>query len=446
MNLIENDLKYIWHPYTQMKDCEELPPILIERAEGVKLYDISGNVYYDTIASWWCNVHGHCHPRIISAIKEQIEKLDHILFAGFTHKNAIALAERLILITPKSLTKVFFSDNGSTSIETALKMSFKYWKNLGCKEKSSFLSLDLGYHGDTMGAMSISNVFNSAFKSLLFSSYRAKSPYCYRCPNGLTRESCNISCIGSMEKILEQKASKICGVIIEPLVLGAGGIIVYPKEYLEMIENLCKKYNVHLILDEVATGFGRTGKMFASDYVNISPDFLCLSKGITSGWLPLGATLTTNEIYQAFYGDYKKTFFHGHTYTANPISTRIALESLKIFEEEKTLQRIENIIPQFHKNLERFRNLSLVGDVRFIGLIGAFELVSDKKTKKPFPSNKRIGFEVYKKGLENGLILRPLGNIVYLFLPLSIKEEELNDVLDRTYSVLSESKKFIDKS
>ncbi|MEW6007363.1 MAG: adenosylmethionine--8-amino-7-oxononanoate transaminase [bacterium] len=437
MDLIEKDLKYIWHPYTQMKDCLNLPPILIERTEGVALYDISGNVYYDTIASWWCNVHGHCHPRIISAIKEQIEKLDHILFAHFTHKNAICLAERLISITPKCLTKVFFSDNGSTSIEVALKMSFQYWRNSGYKEKKAFLSLDLGYHGDTMGAMAISGVFNRAFKDLFFSSYRAKSPYCYRCPRGLSRESCNISCIEDLRKILKEKAYEICAVIIEPLVLGASGMIVYPKEYLEKVGSLCKKHNVHLILDEVATGFGRTGKMFACEYVNISPDFLCLSKGITSGWLPLGATLTTNEIYQAFYGEYKKTFFHGHTYTANPISTRVAVESLKLFEEERTLKKAEKIIPKFHKNLERFRELDIVGDVRYIGLIGAFELVKNKKTKKPFPPNERIGFEVYKEGLKNGLILRPLGNVIYLFPPLCLKEDELNDILDRTYFLFS---------
>ncbi|MEW6680994.1 MAG: adenosylmethionine--8-amino-7-oxononanoate transaminase, partial [bacterium] len=387
MDWIEKDLKYIWHPYTQMKDTESLPPILIERAEGARLYDARGNIYYDTIASWWCNVHGHCHPSIISAIKEQIGKLDHILFAHFTHKNAICLAERLISITHKNLNKVFFSDNGSTSIETALKMSFQYWKNLGYKEKKTFLSLDLGYHGDTIGAMSVSSVFNSPFSPLLFSSYKAKSPYCYRCPEGLERESCNISCIKDMEKILEEKASEICGVIIEPLVLGASGMIVYPKEYLEGVGKLCKKHNLHLILDEVATGFGRTGKMFAYQYTNISPDFLCLSKGITSGWLPLGATLVTKEIYQAFYGDYEKAFFHGHTYTANPISTRVALESLNLFEEERVLKRIEGLIPIFHKNLERFRDLNIVGDVRYIGMVGAFELVANKKTKEAFPSH-----------------------------------------------------------
>lgn len=440
MPWIKKDLKYIWHPYTQMKDCETLPPILIEKAEGVRLYDSKGNIYYDTIASWWCNVHGHCHPKIKDAIKDQIERLDHVLFAGFTHKGAIELAERLISITHKNLTKVFFSDNGSTAIEASLKMSFSYWQNMGYKEKGKFLSLDRGYHGDTIGAMSVSSVFNEAFKPLLFSSYKAISPYCYRCPMGLDKASCNISCIKSIEEILKKHSEKICAIVIEPLVLCAGGMLVYPKAYLERIGELCKKYNVHLILDEIATGFGRTGKMFAYEHTNIEPDFLCLSKGLTSGWLPLSAVLTKDEIYQAFYGDYKKAFFHGHTYTANPISTRVALESLKIFEKEKTLEQLNAIIPIFHNHLERFKDLPIVGDIRYIGLIGAFELVSCKKTKKAFDPKKRIGFEVYKKGLEMGLILRPLENIIYLFLPLCIKRDEMLEILERTYSVLKDTR------
>ncbi len=434
MNWIRRDLKYIWHPYTQMKDYKEQAPILIERADGVKLYDSNGNVYYDTVASWWCNVHGHCHYKIKNAIKEQIEKLDHVLFAGFTHKSAIELAERLVSIIHKNLTKVFFSDNGSTAIETALKMSFKYWQNIGNKKRVSFLSLDMGFHGETLGARSVSGVFNEG--KMFLKSYKAKSPYCYRCPKKLEKTSCNISCISDMEKILKEQGEKICAIIIEPLVLGAGGMLVYPKEYLEKVGELCKKYNIHLILDEVATGFGRTGKMFAYEYTNIEPDFLCLSKGITSGWLPLGVTLTTGEIYQAFCGEYEKAFFHGHTYTANPISTRVALESLNIFKEEKTLERLERLIPVFHKNLEKFRELPFVGDVRYIGMLGAFELVVDKKTKEAFNPKERMGYKVYKKGLEIGLILRPLGDVIYLFPPLSIKEDEMLEVLEKSYFVL----------
>lgn len=437
----KQDLKFIWHPYTQMKDCLKLPPILIEQAKGLKLYDTKGNFYYDTISSWWCNVHGHNHPKIKDAIKKQLDSLEHVLFAGFTHKPAIRLAERLISLASYNLTKVFFSDNGSTAVEVALKMSFQYWQNIGRVKKTKFIALDYGYHGDTLGAMSVSGIslFNKIFSPLLFSAFKVPSPYCYRCPMHKSRAICNIDCITLLEELLKEKAQEICAIIIEPLVLAAGGMLVYPKEYLLKVANLAKRFNIHLIIDEVATAFGRTGKMFACEYVNgLEPDFICLSKGITSGYLPLGITLTTDKIYGAFWAAYekKKTFYHGHTYTANPLSCSAALASLDIFEEEKTLERIKKLIPLFYKELERFRILSLVGDVRYIGLIGALELVKDKQTKKTFNFKRRLGLEVYKRGLKRNLILRPLGNIIYLFLPLVIKENELNDILERTYAVI----------
>jgi len=439
---VKKDLKFIWHPYTQMKDCQKFPPILIERAKGIKLYDSRGNFYYDTISSWWSNVHGHNHPHIKSAIRKQLNSLEHVLFAGFTHKPAILLAEKLVSITPKGLTKVFFSDNGSTAVEVALKMSFQFWQNSARPEKNRFVSLDHAYHGDTIGAMSVSgaSIFNEKFRPLMFSAFKIPAPYCYHCPMKKARGSCSIACIKPLEALLKKASREIAAVIIEPLILAAGGMIVYPKEYLEKAAELAKRHNVHLILDEVATGFGRTGKMFACEYVeDIKPDFLCLSKGITSGYLPLGLTLTTDKIYQAFWADYeeKKTFYHGHTYTANPLSCSVALASLEVFEEEKTLERIKDIIPLFHRGLEKFRNLSLVGDVRYLGLIGAIELVKDKKTKKSFSFKERIGLEAYKRGLEKNLILRPLGNIIYLFPLLSIKENELQDILERTYAVIA---------
>ena len=438
---IKSDLKYIWHPYTQMKDCQDFPPILIERAEGSKLYDSDGKFYYDTVSSWWCNVHGHNHPKIKKAINRQLDSLEHVLFAGFTHKPAIQLAEKLISIAPKNLTKVFFSDNGSTAVEVALKISFQYWHNIGKRQKNKFVSLDCGYHGDTIGTMSVSGVdlFNELFSPLFFESFKAPSPYCYRCPMGKERASCDIDCAGPLEKLLKRKSKEIAGIILEPLVLAAGGMIIYPKEYLERVASLAKKFKVHLILDEVATGFGRTGKMFASEYAkNIAPDFLCLSKGITGGYLPLAATLTTDKIFKAFYADYqkKKTFFHGHTYTANPVSSSAAVASLEIFEEERTLEKLRKIIPLFHRGLEGFRNLGVVGDVRYLGLIGALELVKDKKTKEGFSFQERIGLEVFKRGLKENLVLRPLGNIIYLFLPLCIKRKELEDILKRAYSVI----------
>ncbi len=437
---IKKDLKYIWHPYTQMKDCRKSPPILIKKARGLKLYDQKGRFYYDTISSWWCNVHGHNHPRIKRAINKQLNSLDHVLFAGFTHKPAIRLAQELVSITPKNLSRVFFCDNGSTAVEIALKMSFQYWRNIGKKKKGKFIALDRGYHGDTIGAMSVSGVdlFNKLFSPLFFSSLKLPSPYCYRCPMGKDRPSCNIECLKPLEKILKHKNNQIAALIVEPLVMAAGGMIIYPVEYLKRAARLCKEYNVHLIVDEVAVGFGRTGKMFASEYANIQPDFICLSKGITSGTLPLGATLTTDKVYRAFYADYdkQKTFYHGHTYTANPISCSAALASLELFKAEKTLNRIGKLIPLFAKGMERFRALPLVGDVRYLGMIGAIELVRDKKTKQPFSFRQRIGLKIYQKGLQENLLLRPLGNIIYLYLPLCIKKVELNTVLEKTFRII----------
>ena len=433
---IKRDLKYNWHPYTQMKDCGEFPPILIEKARGAKLFDNRGNFYYDTISSWWCNVHGHNHPKIKKAIKRQLDKLEHILFAGFTHKGAILLAEKLVSVAPKNLTKVFFSDNGSTAVETALKMSFQYWQNIGKKKKTRFVSLKKGYHGDTVGAMSVSGIdlFSKVFSPLVFSSFKADSPYCYRCPEGKEKAGCSIECIKSLEAILEAGHRKIAAIILEPLVMAAGGMIIYPKEYLKKASLLAKKYGVHLILDEVATGFGRTGKMFASEHAKVEPDFMCLSKGLTAGYLPMGATLTTEKVYQAFYADYDKgkTFFHGHTFTANPIAVSAALASLAVFEEENTLRKIKTLIPVFHRGLAKLKNLSIVGDVRCIGMIGAVELVKNKQTKEPFGPNEKIGLKIYKEGLKRNIILRPLGNVIYLYLPLCVKKSELKFILAQT--------------
>ncbi len=423
-----------------MKDTETDPPILIAKAKGIKLYDAKGNFYYDTISSWWCNVHGHNHPRIKKAIKKQLDLFEHVLFAGFTHKPAILLAEKLISIAPEGLAKVFFSDNGSTSVETALKMSFQYWQNIGKREKIKFVSLDYGYHGDTIGAMSVGGIdlFNKVFSPLFFKSFKVCSPYCYRCPAGKHRSSCQIDCIKPLENLLKKKNSEIAAVILEPLVMAAGGMIIYPKEYLQKTADLAKKYNVHLILDEVATGFGRTGKMFACEYAKIKPDFMCLAKGITSGNLPLAATLTTKKIYRAFYARYNqgKTFYHGHTFTANPISCAAALESLRIFEDEGTLERVRQLSKLFQDRLERFKSLSIVGDIRKIGMIGALELVKDKKSKRPYGFKERIGYKIYKEGLNRHLILRPLGNVIYLFLPLSVKRQELEYVIESIHSIL----------
>ncbi|MCX5715072.1 MAG: adenosylmethionine--8-amino-7-oxononanoate transaminase [Candidatus Omnitrophica bacterium] len=438
---LKKDRQYIWHPYTQMQDCRKSPPILIEKAKGIKLFDASGKWYYDTISSWWCNVHGHNHSIIKKAIKNQLDLLEHVLFAGITHRPAIRLAEKLISLAPGKLSKIFFSDNGSTSVEIALKLSFQYWRNTGITSRTKFVSLDYGYHGDTVGAMSVSGVdlFNKVFDPLFFPGYKVPTPYCYRCPMGKSRDSCVIDCIMPLEKLLGQKSREICGMILEPMVLGSGGMIVYPKEYLEKAASLCKRANVHFILDEVATGFGRTGKMFACEHAgNIKPDFLCLSKGITAGYLPFGATLTTDKVYRAFCDsrDRNKTFYHGHTYTANPVSCAAGLGSLQVFEQEGVLEHVRSIAPYFNSRLQEFKCLSLVGDVRCLGLIGALELVEDRKTKKVPDPKRKLGYRIYEQGLKEGLLLRPLGNITYFFLPLCVKKHQLQDILKKSYGII----------
>ncbi|MFH1394610.1 MAG: adenosylmethionine--8-amino-7-oxononanoate transaminase [Candidatus Omnitrophota bacterium] len=446
-SFIEKDLKYMWHPYTQMKDCEQMPPILVEKAEGIKIYDTNGNFYYDTISSWWCNVHGHNHPVIKDAIKKQLDQFEHVLFAGFTHKPAVELAERLIEITPKNLQRVFFSDNGSTSVEVAMKMSFQYWKNVNKKGRNFFISLDKGYHGDTIGAMSVSGVdlFNKKFEKLFFKTFKAPTPYCYRCPVGAKKNECALECLSKMEDILKREADRISAIIIEPILMGAGGMIIYPAAYLKGVWELSKKYDVHLIVDEVATGFGRTGKMFASEHAEVSPDFMCLSKGITSGYLPLGVTLMTERIFNSFYDDFDKlkTFYHGHTYTANPISCAAAVAAVDLFKKENTLENVREIGIKLQAFLSTMAELAIVGDVRTIGAVGVMELVRNKDTKEYFSSTKRIGLEVYRLGLKKNLLLRPLGDIIYFFLPLSISQVELKDIFCRTAEVMHKLIKLI---
>ena len=437
----DDDRQFLWHPYTQMKDAVQYPPIRIDKAEGMFLYDDQGRRYYDTIASWWCNVHGHNHPKIVEAITQQLQTLDHVLFAGFTHKGAIDLAGRLVAITPENLRRVFFSDNGSTAVEVALKMSLQYWAQTGHKEKTSFVALDRAYHGDTVGAMSVSgpSLFTAPFESMLFKTYHVPTPDCYRCPMGREKSCCDLACIAPLETVLKTHHERIAAMILEPLLMGAGGMIVYPAAYLQKAAELARQYGVHLILDEVATGFGRTGKMFACEHAGVEPNFMCLSKGITSGTLPLAVTLTTEEVYEAFYDDYDacKTFYHGHTFTANPIGCAAALASLKLFEDQKTLEMIQPLIKQLQAGMERFTALPLVGNVRGIGMMAAIELAKDKDAKTPFAMAERIGQRVFAASLEKDLILRPLGNVIYLWLPLCVTAEQLDEILDKTYQVIA---------
>ncbi|RJP22256.1 MAG: adenosylmethionine--8-amino-7-oxononanoate transaminase [Deltaproteobacteria bacterium] len=432
---IRKDLRHSWHPYTQMSALASDPPLLVDRAEGLFLFDADGNRYYDAISSWWCVVHGHGHPRIREAVARQMERLDHVLFAGATHEPAVRLAERLSAVAPPGLSRVFFSDNGSTAVEVALKMSLQYWRNVGRGEKTEFVCLDRGYHGDTTGCMSVSGVdaFLSAFRPILFPARRVPSPNCYRCPAGKVYPGCDVSCAGSLRDALAEGAGKVAAVILEPLLLGAGGMIVYPPPFLSEAARLAREHGAHLIVDEVATGFGRTGTMFACERARVSPDFLCVSKGLTSGTIPMAATLTTAGVFEAFLGDPDggKTFYHGHTYTANPVGCAAALASLDLFEEEEVVDRVERLAPRLAEGVRALADLPLVGDVRHIGMVAALELVRDKGTKEPLPGTAPLFREIRREALRRGLFLRPLGNVVYLFLPQAVTREALDDILDR---------------
>ncbi len=421
-DLIQKDLKYIWHPFTQMKDYETDAPLVIDRGEGVYIWDINGNKYIDGISSWWVNTLGHCHPGLNEAIKRQLDKIEHVLLAGFSHAPAIELAERLVQITPPELTRVFYSDNGSTAVEVALKMAFQYCRQTGRPRKTKFIALKNSYHGDTLGSVSVGgvDVYHKIYKPLLFEIFQAESPF--RNP-GFT---------GSVEKILKKHAHEVAGIIIEPLVQAAGGMLMYPAQYLAELKNLCDKYDVLLIDDEVAMGFGRTGRMFAFEHAGIIPDIICLAKGLSAGYLPIAATMATDGIYRAFYDDYEKmkTFFHGHSFTGNPLAAAVALENLKIFEEEKIIEGLQPKIKCLSKNLEKFRELDCVGDVRQTGMIGAVEIVKNRETGETYGFEERIGLEVYREALKRGAVLRPLGNVIYFMPPYVITEEEIAILTD----------------
>src|SRR3972149_9511347 len=382
------DKKYVWHPFTQMREWERETPLIIERGEGNYLIDTNGRKYLDGVSSLWVNVHGHRKREIDNAIKAKIDKISHSTLLGLSNIPSIELAEELVKIVPKGLTKVFYSDNGSTAVEIALKMAFQYCQQLrtpNSKLRTKFVAFTGAYHGDTFGSMSVGeiDVFVEKYKPLLFPTYKAYYPYCYRCPIGKAYPSCNIACIKKFEDILRRHHREIAGCIIEPIVQGAAGMIVSPPGFLKEVRRLCTKYNILLIADEVATGFGRTGKMFACKHENVMPDFLCLAKGITGGYLPLAATITTDKIYKAFLGGYEefKTFFHGHTYTGNPLGCAAAIANLQIFKNEKALQKLQPKIKLLSKLLADFKDLPHVGDVRQKGLIAGIELIKNKRTK-----------------------------------------------------------------
>lgn len=434
--LQEYDRCYVWHPFTQMKEWEAEPPLVITQGEGSWLIDSDGNRYLDGVGAIWTNVHGHCHPYINKAIKAQVDRLEHSTLLGLASEQPALLAKRLIEIAPPGMAKVFYSDNGSTAVEIGIKMAFQYWRHLGRPEKTKFISLKNSYHGDTVGAMSVGgiDIYHEVFRPLLFPTVQAPSTYCYRCELCKEQDSklCRRECLAELERIMAAHSHEVAGLVIEPLLQGAGGMITQPAGFVGKVRELCDRFDILLIADEVAVGFGRTGSMFACGKESITPDIMALSKGITAGYLPLAATLTTQKVYDAFLGEYSelKTFFHGHTFTGNPIACATALASLELFENDSLLESLTLKISTLTDKLAVIAELDHVGDVRQCGMIAGIELVRDKAAKEPYDWAERVGMTVCREARKHGIFLRPLGNVIVLFPPLSISADELEFLLD----------------
>lgn len=443
MNWIEKDLEHIWHPCSQMKDYEDLPPIIIDHAKGVYLHDTNGKSYLDVVSSWWCNLLGHCNPIINQSIKQQLDRLEHVIFANFSHTPAITLCDRLSKLLPKGLTKFCFTDNGSSAVEAAMKMSFQYHYQTGNQQKKRFMALTDAYHGETVGALSVGGVdlYSEIYQPMLMDVIRVEAPDCFRCQFGKHRDNCEAECFIYAEKALAQFGNETCAFIVEPLVQAAAGMKIYPPVYLKKLRLACDKYNIHLIADEIATGYGRTGTMFACDHAEIAPDIMCLSKGLTGGYMPMALAVTTQNLYDAFYADYSegKAFMHSHTYSGNPLACSAAIAVLDILQQEDILAKAQENAVYFHQLVkEKLENHPFVGEIRSIGLINAIELVADKQTKQGFPSEKRYGYQIYKKALSKGLLLRPLGDVLYFNPPLIIEKNDMNFAVDTCLSCVND--------
>lgn len=428
LRLQEMDKKFVWHPFTQMKDWSRMEPLIIEKGSGIFLEDTEGRRYLDGVSSLWVNVHGHRQRQLDQAVIKQLNKIAHTTLLGLASPPSIELASKLVEIAPKGLTKVFYSDSGSTSVEIALKMAYQYWrqKDPG-SERKRFLTFHEAYHGDTLGAVSVGGIelFHHIFSPLLFEVSRLPSPYHFRFPGGIRK------LLDMMEHEISSSKSKFIGVVMEPLVQAAAGMLIHPKGFLKAARQFCDRHGLLLIVDEVATGFGRTGKMFACEHENITPDILAVAKGITGGYLPLAATLAKEKIYEAFLGEHSdlKTFFHGHTYTGNALACSVALESLKLFEKTCLLGRIQSNIRHLRKALKKFLHLSHVLEIRQCGTMIGIHLVKDRKKREEYTLSDKIGIRVCQKARDYGVILRPLGNVIVLMPPLAIEKRELNNIL-----------------
>ena len=427
---MQRDLAVLWHPCTQMKDHEQLPLIPIRRGDGVWLEDFDGKRYLDAVSSWWVNVFGHANPRINQRIKNQVDQLEHVMLAGFSHQPVVELSERLVALTPAGLERVFYTDNGSTGIEVALKMSFHYWRNSGRERKQRFVTLTNSYHGETVAAMSVGDValFTDTYKPLLLDTFKVPSPDCYLRPEGMSWEEHSRQMFTHMEQTLAEHHQNIAAVIVEPLIQGAGGMRMYHPVYLKLLREACDRYEVHLIHDEIAVGFGRTGTMFACEQAGITPDFLCLSKALTGGYLPMAAVLTTDKLYQAFYDDYStlRAFLHSHTYTGNPLACAAALATLDIFAEDNVIEANKALAARMASATAHLADHPHVAEVRQTGMALAIEMVQDKPTRAAYPWQERRGLKVYEHALQRGALLRPLGSVVYFLPPYCITEEQID--------------------
>jgi adenosylmethionine-8-amino-7-oxononanoate transaminase len=438
MRELARDRRRCWHPFTQTAEWLEEEAIVIERGEGVDLIDARGRRYLDGVSSLWCNVHGHRVPEIDRAVRRQLGKIAHSTFLGLTHRPAIELAERLVSIAPRGLTRVFYSDSGSEAVEIALKIAFQYWRLRGRPEKRLFVALDQAYHGDTIGSVSLGGIeiFHRTFGPLLFPTLRAPTTYSYRCPRARTLHECAEHCLRDLEAILRRHRGRVAAVVIEPRVQGAAGMVVQPAGFVRVAARLARRHGALLIADEVATGFGRTGRMFACEHDGVAPDLMALGKGITGGYLPLAATLAREEIFDAFTGGYGRTFFHGHTYTANPLACAAALASLDLFEKREVLTRLQPKIQAFERGLRKFYELEHVGDVRSAGLMAGIELVRDRASRRPFDPSLRMGRRAILRARGEGIIIRPLGDVIVLMPPLAIGEAELDRLLRATFDAI----------
>lgn len=427
--IIQRDLSVLWHPCTQMKDHETLPLIPIRRGEGVWLEDFEGKRYIDAVSSWWVNLFGHANPRINAAVREQLDLLEHVILAGFSHEPVVELSERLIELTPPNLTRCFYADNGSAAVEVALKMSFHYWRNRGQPQKTKFVTLQDSYHGETLGALAVGDValYKETYAPLLMQAFTAPSPAGCYANDGESYAEYARRQFEAMAALLEKHADELAAVIVEPLLQCAGGMRMYHPIYLSLLREACDQYNVHLIADEIAVGFGRTGTMFACEQAKISADFLCLSKGLTGGYLPLSVVLTTEEVYQAFYDDYIKlnAFLHSHSYTGNPLACRAALATLDIFAQDNVIENNRKLAQVMGDVTRPLRDHPHVGEVRQQGMVVAIEMVKDKATRQSYPWQERRGLRVYRYALEKGALLRPLGNVIYFMPPYVITPEQI---------------------